>query len=170
MDTGGTFTDLVLEDEDGLRVEKVLSTPAAPEAAVLEGVERLAPGPEVEVVHGSTVGLNALLTGRGARVALVTNAGFRDLIEIARQDRPDLYALHPVRPAPLAAREDRHEVQARAFPGEGGAVQVVILVRLQRPQEGRKAQRPKAQRRADQDNQDIHLSRNALRVTSNEGS
>lgn len=125
MDTGGTFTDLVLEGEDGLRIEKVLSTPAAPEEAVLAGIERLAPGPEAEVVHGSTVGLNALLTGRGARVALVTNQGFRDLIEIGRQDRPDLYALHPVRPAPLAARDDRFEVRARAFPGEGGAVEVV---------------------------------------------
>ena len=121
VDTGGTFTDLVLEGAEGPRVEKVLSTPEAPENAILEGIERLVPGSGTEVVHGSTVGLNALLTDRGARVALVTNEGFRDLIEIGRQDRPELYALHPVRPAPLAARDDRYEVAGvRAWPADGG--------------------------------------------------
>jgi N-methylhydantoinase A len=71
-------------------------------------------------VHGTTVALNALLTGRVARVAFVTNEGFADLIEIGRQDRPDIYALHPEKPAPLVPRERRFEVASRAWPALDG--------------------------------------------------
>lgn len=93
VDTGGTFTDLIEISEDGVRVQKQLSTPGAPEVAVLEALEKVGgPAPGGRLVHGNTVGLNALLQGRGAKVALVTNQGFEDLIEIARQDRPELYA------------------------------------------------------------------------------
>ncbi|MCB9890417.1 MAG: hydantoinase/oxoprolinase family protein [Planctomycetes bacterium] len=102
VDTGGTFTDLVQFDGREFRVVKTASTKDAPERAVLTAIgEAGAHGRDGDVlVHGSTVGLNALLTGTGARLAVVTNAGFEDILEIARQDRPDLYALH-VEPRPV---------------------------------------------------------------------
>ncbi|MEZ5989003.1 MAG: hydantoinase/oxoprolinase family protein [Planctomycetota bacterium] len=114
VDTGGTFTDLVVRDADGIRAHKVLSTPDAPERAVLEALDRVGgPGAGGRLVHGSTVGLNSVLTGRGARVALVTNAGFEDLLEVARQDRPELYARTvPPRPV-LVPRERRFGVPER---------------------------------------------------------
>jgi N-methylhydantoinase A len=119
VDTGGTFTDLVLVDGEELAVAKLPSTPRDPGAAVLAGIAGLESGPAPRgerVVHGTTVALNALLTGSTARTALVTNSGFADLIEIARQDRPELYALHPVKPPELVPRELRFEVVARAWP------------------------------------------------------
>jgi len=118
VDTGGTFTDLVRIDGGEPRVEKLPSTPGDPARAVLEGIERLGgAGTGSHVIHGTTVALNALLTGRTARTALVTNEGFRDLIEIGRQDRPDLYALHPEKPRPIVPRELRFEVGQRSWPG-----------------------------------------------------
>lgn len=114
IDTGGTFTDLVQFDKGALRVHKTASTPDAPERAVLDAVDAVG-GPSAggALVHGSTVGLNALLTGNGAKLALVTNKGFEDLIEIGRQERPDLYALH-VGPKPtLVPRALRFGVHER---------------------------------------------------------
>jgi N-methylhydantoinase A len=117
IDTGGTFTDLVLREGEHLRVAKVPSTPADPAQAILAGLGLLGGlKPRDHVVHGTTVALNALLTGRVARVAFVTNEGFRDLLEIGRQDRPDIYALHPVKPRPLVPRERRLEVRTRTWP------------------------------------------------------
>lgn len=117
VDTGGTFTDVVLVDPDGQvrATYKLLSTPEDPGRAVLEGVaailrpirlmlgigEELAP----TVVHGSTVATNAVLEDKGDRAALITTAGFEDLLTLARQDRPELYALSPQRPAPPIPRE-----------------------------------------------------------------
>lgn len=126
VDTGGTFTDLVCLDGDELRVEKLSSTPEDPSQAVLEGVERLggALGRD-EVVHGTTVALNALLTGRVARTALVTNQGFQDLLEIGRQARPELYALHPVKRADLVPRSLRFEVSQRSWPDLDGQLQEI---------------------------------------------
>jgi N-methylhydantoinase A/oxoprolinase/acetone carboxylase beta subunit len=111
-DTGGTFTDLVADDGT---VVKVPSTPHDPGDAVRDGlVELLGPGVVPDVLaHGTTVATNALLARRGARVALVTNAGFADVIEIARQDRPSLYDQAVVRPEPLVPRELRLEVAGR---------------------------------------------------------
>ncbi len=124
MDTGGTFTDLVALEDGEARVEKLPSTPADPSRAVLEGIERLGGAePRDEVVHGTTVALNALLTRRGARTALVTNEGFRDLIEIGRQARPELYALHPQKPPTLVPRSRRFELAQRSWPGADGAVE-----------------------------------------------
>ncbi|HTF87112.1 MAG TPA: hydantoinase/oxoprolinase family protein [Planctomycetota bacterium] len=117
VDTGGTFTDLVRVDRAGkVEVAKLASTPHNPARAVLAGLANFQSGGETRVVHGTTVGLNALLSGNTARTALVTGRGFADLIEIGRQDRPELYALHPVKPKALVPRELRFEVGARQWP------------------------------------------------------
>jgi len=107
VDTGGTFTDVVAEDG---RIAKVPSTPHDPSVAVEAGVAGF--GPQV-LAHGTTVATNALLERRGAVVALVTNEGFADLIEIARQDRPSLYDATARRPPALVARDLRLEVAGR---------------------------------------------------------
>ncbi len=92
VDTGGTFTDLVRFDEHGLKVHKVRSTPDDPARAILEGIGELLEGAAAgEVIHGSTVATNALLERKGARVALVTTAGFEDVLAIGRQTRGELY-------------------------------------------------------------------------------
>ncbi len=110
-DTGGTFTDLVADDG---RVVKVLSTPAEPGDALREGLRELAGGDRPELLaHGTTVATNTLLQRRGAKVALITNAGFADVIEIARQDRPSLYDAFADRPEPLVPRDLRLEVNGR---------------------------------------------------------
>lgn len=123
-DTGGTFTDLVLLDGDEVRTLKVHSTPQDPSEAVESGLKALSGSGGLELIHGSTVGLNAMLTGEVAPTALVTNEGFRDLIEVGRQERPELYALHPEKPAPLIERRRRFEVSQRAFPSPGGGLEI----------------------------------------------
>ena len=109
-DTGGTFTDLVGEDGS---ITKVLSTPDDPGRAVREGLDGLGAGSPRLLAHGTTVATNALLERRGAVVTLITNEGFGDLIEIARQDRPSLYDPDVDRPAPLVDRDHRLEVRGR---------------------------------------------------------
>jgi len=131
VDTGGTFTDLVLAiPGEPLRIAKVPSTPDDPGRALLQGLEELGvPGaPGATVVHGTTVALNALLTGRTGAAALVTNEGFEDLLEIDRQARPDLYAMEPRRPEALIPRERRFGIRQRSWPspGPGGAVEEAI--------------------------------------------
>jgi 5-oxoprolinase (ATP-hydrolysing) len=92
VDTGGTFTDLVRLDENGLKVHKVRSTPDDPARAILSGIRELAGGaPVAEIFHGSTVATNALLERKGARVALITTKGFEDVLSIGRQTRAELY-------------------------------------------------------------------------------
>ncbi|MGA1367669.1 MAG: hydantoinase/oxoprolinase family protein [Blastocatellia bacterium] len=118
VDTGGTFTDFIVMGGGRRVVFKVPSTPQAPEEAILQGLDRvLASGDAgvgaVELVHGTTVATNALLERRGARVALVTTAGFEDVLEIGRQTRPDLYNLQGSRPAPLIPRAFRFGVRER---------------------------------------------------------
>ncbi len=101
VDTGGTFTDLVYLDGQGLRVHKVLSTPQAPERAILRGLEQMAIDPRgLVVIHGSTVATNAVLEGKGARVVYVANRGLGDVLTIARQARAALYDLQPAPPTP----------------------------------------------------------------------
>lgn len=132
VDTGGTFTDLVVLAQGRVRSLKVLSTPKDPSLAVLEGLARLlSPGTPFTLVHGSTVATNALLERRGARVALLTNAGFEDVIEIGRQSRPQLYALVGERPPPLVAREDRHGLAGRIGP-DGGEIEPLAADELAR--------------------------------------
>src|ERR1700723_1932607 len=102
IDTGGTFTDCVYLQDGKLVVLKVFSTPHDPGAAVLDGLRKIAASPELVVRHGTTVGTNAMLERKGARVAFVTTEGFEDTIAIGRQARPRLYDWNVHRPAPLA--------------------------------------------------------------------
>jgi N-methylhydantoinase A len=114
VDIGGTFTDFVWVDEAGrVKLHKRLTSPDDPARAVMEGVRELGVPEAALVVHGSTIATNALLERRGARTALITTAGFADVIEIGRQDRPQLYALVPRKPPPLVPREWRYEVRER---------------------------------------------------------
>ena len=112
VDVGGTFTDFLYRDGGRLVADKRPSTPDDPARAVLDGIAERGWRPG-EVVHGSTVATNALLTRSGARTALIATRGFRDTLAIGRQARPDLYALHPVRPPPLVPDELRFEVGGR---------------------------------------------------------
>ena len=112
VDVGGTFTDFVLWQDGKLSVYKRPSTPDDPSRGVLEGLAEA--GWQVEeVVHGSTVATNAVLERRGAKTALITTRGFRDVLEIGRQTRPKLYDLEPSRPPPLVPRELRLEARER---------------------------------------------------------
>ena len=110
VDVGGTFTDFVAIEETGIRTWKRLSTPAAPEEAVLAGTGSLA---GQRLAHGSTVATNALLERRGPRTVLVTTEGFRDLLVIRRQERPSLYDLEPRRTPHVVARGDVITVRER---------------------------------------------------------
>ncbi len=94
IDTGGTFTDLVMLGRDCVFVHKARSTPDDPSRAILAGIQEIGGGAmNAEVVHGSTVATNAVLERKGARVALVATAGFEDVVRIGRQTRRELYNL-----------------------------------------------------------------------------
>jgi N-methylhydantoinase A len=122
VDVGGTFTDAVLLDGGAVHTAKVPTTPREESAGVMRAVEavleRAGTGAaDVEVfAHGMTVGTNALLEERGARTALVATRGFADLLEIGRQDRPELYRLCAPKPAPLVDAELRFEAAERTGP------------------------------------------------------
>ncbi len=131
IDTGGTFTDCVWWEDGELRTLKVFSTPDDPSRAIAEGLQKvseaagkgvataktakkkLVAGRILTLLHGTTVGTNALLQREGARVALITTAGFEDVIEIGRQARPRLYDFFFDRVAPLVERELRFGVRER---------------------------------------------------------
>jgi N-methylhydantoinase A len=113
IDTGGTFTDCVWVERGKLRTLKVFSTPDDPSRAIAEAFEKIGAGPDVTLLHGTTVGTNALLQRKGALVALVTTAGFEDAIEIGRQTRPRLYDFFFDRVPPLVGRELRFGVHER---------------------------------------------------------
>lgn len=151
VDTGGTFTDLVLDPGDGapLVTHKLLSTPDAPEQAVIAGVVQILdkwaalPGASAsaacrpQVIHGSTVATNALLEGKAARTAFITTAGFEDTLFIGRQNRSELYALEPSKPLPPLQREDclglpermAHDGTVLHEPGASAIAQAVSRVR-----------------------------------------
>jgi len=122
-DIGGTFTDLILASEDGttFQVGKVLTTPEAPDDAVVAGIEAVLaqagtpPAAISHVLHGTTLFTNALIERKGARTALVTTRGFRDAIEIAREHRYDMYDLAMQRARPLAPRHLRFELDERVL-------------------------------------------------------
>ena len=126
VDTGGTFTDIVMRIDSDLFTHKVLSTPRNPAHAVIQGVSEILrlhntntvgaglPGFPY-IVHGSTVATNALLERRGARIALVTTKGFEDILEIGRQARPSLYDFFVERPAPLVPTDRRFGISERTL-------------------------------------------------------
>jgi N-methylhydantoinase A len=122
VDVGGTFTDVVVVDEDGrLQGLKTPSTPAQPDDGVLEGLDRARElGVPVAATsflgHGTTVATNAVLEGDLPPTALVTTEGFRDVLEIGRQDRPSLYDLDVERPQPFVPRDCRLTVPERIGP------------------------------------------------------
>ncbi|HEV2297937.1 MAG TPA: hydantoinase/oxoprolinase family protein [Candidatus Acidoferrales bacterium] len=147
IDAGGTFTDCVFVRGGKLRILKILSTPHNPAQAIAEAVERVARqvGEEgsrpLDLTCGTTVGTNALLERRGGRVALVTTAGFEDVIEIGRQARPRLYDFFVQRPETLVPRERRFgfreritaEGRALLHPSQAEFNRIVRLVRKCRP-------------------------------------
>src|ERR687896_1750298 len=119
VDVGGTFTDLVSLSSDGTLVTaKVPSTPEDQSEGVMNALEtsEVEPDAVTALAHGMTVATNALLERRGARTALVTTAGFRDVLEIARQNRPSLYDLAQDRPPALVPRGLRFTVEERMGP------------------------------------------------------
>jgi N-methylhydantoinase A len=113
VDIGGTFTDAILWDEEArvARIAKVPSTPDDPSRGFLRVVETIlcqdgtSPAEVGMLVHGTTVATNAIIEGKIARTAFVTTDGFRDLLEIGRQNRPSLYDLQFVKPRPLVTRD-----------------------------------------------------------------
>ncbi len=119
VDVGGTFTDLIAVGPDGtMEIRKVASTPHDPSVGLFRALDAL--GPIDVLVHGTTIATNALLERRGARVALVTTAGFEDLLWLRRQDRPSLYDLARDHPPPLVSRD--HVVGAVERMGPDGAL------------------------------------------------
>ena len=118
-DIGGTFTDIALEVGGRLYSTKVLTNYTAPEQAILDGIEivtreaDIAPGKIDLIIHGTTLATNALIQRRGARTALITTEGFRDVIEMRTENRFEQYDLNLQLPAPLIPREDRFAVTGR---------------------------------------------------------
>ncbi|MEM1018933.1 MAG: hydantoinase/oxoprolinase family protein [Pseudomonadota bacterium] len=114
-DVGGTFTDLVCVEETGIRIAKSDTTPPNFEQGVLKVVDKAdIELPAIEdFVHGTTVVINALLSRRGAKTGLITTRGFRDVLEIARGNRPDLFNLAFDKPAPFVPRYLRQEITER---------------------------------------------------------
>src|ERR1035441_795229 len=133
IDTGGTFTDCVWMEDGALKTLKVFSTPDDPSRAIAEALRKIgeartkvgeartrtgeargqAGAAAITLLHGTTVGTNALLQRKGARVALITTSGFEDVIEIGRQARPRLYDFFFDRIPPLVARDMRFGVKER---------------------------------------------------------
>lgn len=126
IDTGGTFTDCLFLRNGRIEILKVPSTPSNPAQAIANALEVVfshtsaSDSREIDLLCGTTVGTNALLEARGGRVALITTAGFEDVLEIGRQARPSLYDFFVQRPAPLVPRQRRFGTRERI--GADGAV------------------------------------------------
>jgi N-methylhydantoinase A len=146
VDVGGTFTDLVAVAPDGaLDIRKVLSTPDDPSIGLFQACDAMArpPGVAIELlVHGTTIATNALLERRGARTALVTTAGFEDLLWLRRQDRAALYDLGLDHPPPLVRREDVVGTAERA--GPDGVITPLVDEEVERVVAAVRATKPEA--------------------------
>jgi N-methylhydantoinase A len=123
VDIGGTFTDILVTDDDGnLEVIKTPSTPANPDQGVINGLKEIETGLGRSVSditffsHATTVATNAVLEDEWAKTALVTTDGFRDVLEIGRQTRPELYDFQAEKPTPIVPRRRRYEVRERVAP------------------------------------------------------
>ena len=119
VDIGGTFTDVVLEVGHDLVSTKVLTTYSAPEGAIIEGMQQVCakadvdPGRISQIIHGTTLATNALIERRGAKTALITTEGFRDVIEMRTESRFEQYDLNLALPEPLLPRQQRYTVKER---------------------------------------------------------
>ncbi len=119
IDIGGTFTDVVLEQDGQLNTSKVLTTSAAPEEGVVNGIEEVlakagtAPGDIGMLLHGTTLATNAIIERKGANVALITTDGFRDVLEIGYESRFNQYDIFIDKPTPLVPRHRRFTVPER---------------------------------------------------------
>lgn len=132
VDIGGTFTDVVLEVGDQQYSTKVLTTYMAPEDAIIDGMQQVCEQAEIQpsqieqIIHGTTLATNALIERRGARTALITTQGFRDVIEMRSESRFEQYDLNLTLPEPLLPRQQRYTLEERV--GANGDV----LIPLQR--------------------------------------
>ncbi len=116
IDAGGTFTDFIVRRDDGtIETFKLRSNPRSPALVILAGLKQALAPRNAEVVHGSTVATNALLERKGVKTALVTTAGFEDVIHVGRQNRAELYNLTPLRRVPIIPREMCFGVRERVF-------------------------------------------------------
>ncbi len=149
IDTGGTFTDCVWVEGGTFKTLKVFSTPDDPSRAIAEALRKIGAtrkpgaGTAAALLHGTTVGTNALLQRKGARLALITTSGFEDVIEIGRQARPRLYDFFFDRVPPLVCRELRFGVKERTD-AEGRVLQRPSEVELARLREGLRRADPDA--------------------------
>jgi N-methylhydantoinase A len=157
IDTGGTFTDCVWVEDGALKTLKVFSTPDDPSRAIGEALRKIdeggrkpdearrkhRAGATLTLLHGTTVGTNALLQRKGARVALITTSGFEDVIEIGRQARPRLYDFFFDRVAPLVPRELRFGVKERTD-AEGRVLERLSALELTRLREAVRLAKPDA--------------------------
>jgi len=157
IDTGGTFTDCVWVEGGALKTLKVFSTPDDPSRAIAEALRKIGEatkktggatrktgaGAALTLLHGTTVGTNALLQRKGGRVALITTAGFEDVIEIGRQARPRLYDFFFDRIAPLVPRELRFGIKERTD-AEGRVLERPSEVELTRLREAVRLAEPEA--------------------------
>src|SRR6266849_4607990 len=148
IDTGGTFTDCVWVENGALKTLKVFSTPDDPSRAIAEALRKIGgaarkPDAMLTLLHGTTVGTNALLQRKGARVALITTAGFEDVIEIGRQARPRLYDFFFDRISPLVPRELRFGIKERTD-AEGRVLERPAEMELTRLREAVRLAEPEA--------------------------
>lgn len=143
IDTGGTFTDCVWAEGGVLKTLKVFSTPDDPSRAIVEALRKIGVGDGFTLLHGTTVGTNALLQRKGARVALITTSGFEDVIEIGRQARPRLYDFFFDRVPPLVARELRFGVKERTS-ADGEVLELPSAEELARLREDVRRAQPEA--------------------------
>ena len=125
FDIGGTFTDFVYEDGKKTTTLKIPSTPLDPAEGVLNGLAQLKRDAALNIaeldiiLHATTVATNAIIERKGGRTALITTAGFRDILIIGRQKRYETYDLYMQKPAPLIGRRDIFEIKERTgFDGE----------------------------------------------------
>src|SRR5882762_2317793 len=143
IDTGGTFTDCMWVENGSLKTLKVFSTPDDPSRAIAEALQQIGVEAGFTLLHGTTVGTNALLQRKGARVALITTSGFEDVIEIGRQARPRLYDFFFDRVPPLVARDLRFGVQERTA-ADGEVLQPATIGDLTRLRETVRKAEPEA--------------------------
>ena len=119
IDIGGTFTDFALDKDQHFHTTKVLTTHQAPEQAIMNGLQSLMsqtsskPADVELIIHGTTLATNAIIEQKGARVAMLTTMGFRDVLELGTESRFDQYDLNLVKPRPLVERAARFTVSER---------------------------------------------------------